>query len=97
MRAYVKTNNGTFPNVNFYLAWEGFNTMGYSVTCFEEKDIDTLDITSETPVFAGVTIFKRIIDKLGIDYKPIDFISMLVIKTILHTKDLLYNRQEKRD
>lgn len=72
MKAFVKTNNGTFPNVNFFLAWEAFNTMGYSVTCFEEKDIDTLGISAETPVFAGVTIFKRIIDKLGVDYKPFD-------------------------
>ena len=39
MKAFVKTNNGTFPNVNFFLAWEAFNTMGYSVTLFEEKDI----------------------------------------------------------
>ena len=68
MKAFVKTNNGTFPNLNFYMAWEGFNTMGYSVTLFEEKDIDILDITPETPVFAGVTIFRKVIDKLGINY-----------------------------
>lgn len=72
MRAYVKVNNGCYPNVNFYLAWEAFNTMGYDVVLFEEKDIDTLDITPETPVFAGVTIFKRIVDKLGVGYKPFD-------------------------
>ena len=72
MKAFVKTNNGTFPNLNFYLAWEAFNTMGYSVTLFDEKDIDTLDISVDTPVFAGITIFKRIIDKLGVNYAPFD-------------------------
>ena len=72
MRAYVNVNNGRFPNVNFFLAWEGFNRMGYSVTLFEEKDIPTLDITLDTPVFAGVTIFRKIIDKLGINYPPFD-------------------------
>lgn len=72
MNAYVKVNNGVFPNVNFYLAWEAFNQMGYEVVLFEEKDIDTLDITPETPVFAGVTIFKRIVDKLGVGYQPFD-------------------------
>ncbi len=72
MRAYVKATNGVFANVNFYLAWEAFNQMGYEVVLFEEKDIDTLDITPETPVFAGVTIFKRIVDKLGVGYKPFD-------------------------
>jgi hypothetical protein len=72
MKAFVKTNNGTFPNLNFYMAWEAFNTMGYSVTCFEEKDIDNLDITVDTPVFAGVTVFRKVIDKLGINYPPFD-------------------------
>jgi len=72
MKAFVKTNNGTFPNVNFYLAWEAFNTMGYNATCFEEHEIDNLDITKETPVFAGVTVFRKIIDKLGVNYAPFD-------------------------
>lgn len=72
MKAFVKTNNGTFPNVNFYLAWEAFNTMGYNTTCFEENEIHTLDITKETPVFAGVTVFRKIIDKLGVNYAPFD-------------------------
>ena len=72
MKAFVKTNNGTFPNLNFYMAWEGFNTMGYETVLFEEKDIDTLDITPETPVFAGVVVFRKVIDKLGIKYPPFD-------------------------
>lgn len=72
MRAYVKVNNGTFPNVNFYLAWESFNQMGYSVTLFEEKDIPNLDISVETPVFAGIKVFRQVIDKLGINYPPFD-------------------------
>lgn len=72
MKAFVKATHGVFANVNFYLAWEAFNQMGYEVVLFDEKDIDTLDITPETPVFAGVTIFKRIVDKLGVGYKPFD-------------------------
>jgi hypothetical protein len=70
MRAFVKVNSGTFPNLNYYLAWEAFNTMGYSVTLFEEKDIDTMDVTVDTPVFAGISIFRKVIDKLGINYPP---------------------------
>jgi hypothetical protein len=72
MKAFVKVNNGTFPNLNFYMAWEGFNTMGYDVQLFEEKDIDNIGITKETPVFAGVSIFRRVIDKLGVNYPPFD-------------------------
>lgn len=72
MKAFVKVNNGTFPNLNFFLAWEALNTMGYSVTLFEEKDIPNLDITAATPVFAGVKIFRQIIDQMGVDYPPFD-------------------------
>lgn len=72
MEAFVKVNNGTFPNVNFYLAWEAFNMMGYSVVLFEEKDIDHIDITPSTPIFAGVTVFRKVIDKLGVNYPPFD-------------------------
>jgi ATP-grasp domain, R2K clade family 2 len=72
LNAFVKVNNGTFPNQNSYLAWEGLNTMGYSVTLFEENDIDKLNITKDTPVFAGVTVFRKIIDKLGVNYPPFD-------------------------
>ena len=72
MKAFVKVNNGTFPNLNFYMAWEGFNTMGYSVTLFEEKDIPNLDITRETPVFAGVKVFRDIMNKLGVQYPDFD-------------------------
>jgi hypothetical protein len=72
MKAYVKTNNGTFPNLNFYMAWEAFNALGYDVTCFEEKDIDSLDISIATPLFAGVSVFRRVIDKLGVNYPPFD-------------------------
>ena len=72
MRSFVKTSNGTFPNVNFYLAWEAFNTLGYSVTCFEEKDIGTLEVTPTTPLFAGVRIFRKVIDKMGVNYPPFD-------------------------
>jgi len=28
MKAFVKVNNGTFPNLNFYLAWEALTFMG---------------------------------------------------------------------
>lgn len=72
MDAFVKSTNGTFSNVNFYLAWEAFNQMGYAVHLFEEKDIDTCGITVDTPVFAGTTVTRKIIDKLGINYPPFD-------------------------
>jgi hypothetical protein len=33
--------------------------------CFEEKDLDKLELTMHTPLFAGVTVFRKVIEKLG--------------------------------
>jgi hypothetical protein len=72
MMAFVKTTKGTFPNQNFYLAWKGWNDMGYQVHLFEEEDLDGTEIwrymTKETPVFAGVTVFERVLKALDVDY-----------------------------
>lgn len=76
MNAFVKTTKGNFPNQNFYLAWRGFSEMCYDVIKFEEEQLDdpsfVRSIGDLTPVFAGVTIFDRILKLKGIDYKKID-------------------------
>lgn len=72
MKAFVKTTKGNFPNVNFYLAWKGWDEMGYQVHKFEEEELDGTEIwkwmTKDTPVFAGVTVFDKILKKLDVDY-----------------------------
>jgi hypothetical protein len=72
MNAFVKTTKGNFPNVNFYLAWKGWDEMGYQVHKFEEEELDGEEIwrwmTKDTPVFAGVTVFDKIMKKLDVDY-----------------------------
>lgn len=70
MKAFVKTNNGTFPDVNFYLAWKGLCELGYSVTLMD--DVDKADFTIDTPVFAGARIFEKVMDKLGVTYQRVD-------------------------
>lgn len=76
MNAFVKTTNGNFPSVNFYLAWKGFTDLNYDVIKFEEDTInDELFLRSimpSTPVFAGVFLFDKIIQLKGINYKKID-------------------------
>lgn len=76
MNAFVKTTKGNFPNQNFYLAWKGFDEMKYEVIKFEEEELDDLNflrsIGDLTPVFAGVTIFDRVLERRGIVYNKID-------------------------
>lgn len=70
MRAFVKTNKGTFPDSNFYLAWKGFVEMGYEVILMDDEE--KADFTIDTPVFAGTRIFDKVMNKLGIAYKRTD-------------------------
>ena len=76
LKAFVKTTKGNFPNQNFYMAWKGFTETGYDVIKFEEEELDDPKFwetcTIETPVFAGVTIFDKVMEKLEITYKKID-------------------------
>ncbi len=76
MNAFIKMTNGNFPNRNFYSAWKGFTEMNYEVIKFEESDLDDptflYSIGDMTPVFAGVTIFDRVIQLKGIDYPKLD-------------------------
>lgn len=76
MNAFVKMTNGNFPNRNFYSAWKGFTEMNYEVIKFEESDLNDpsfiRSIGDMTPVFAGVTIFDKVIALKGIDYKKLD-------------------------
>jgi hypothetical protein len=76
MNAFVKTTKGNFPNPNFYLAWKGWVDTNYDVIKFEEEELDDpsfwMSCTRGTPVFAGVTIFDKIIQKLGVTYNKID-------------------------
>lgn len=66
LKAFVRTKNGNFPDINYYLAAEGFETLGYNVTLFESDDISQIVIDS--PVFAGHSRFRKILEKLGINY-----------------------------
>jgi hypothetical protein len=76
MNAFVKTTKGNFPNQNFYLAWKGFDEMCYEVIKFEEEDLENpsfwMSCSRSTPLFAGVTVFDKVLKKLGVNYKKID-------------------------
>jgi hypothetical protein len=31
IKAFVKVRKGNFPDVNYYMAWKGFNDIGYMI------------------------------------------------------------------
>ncbi len=75
MNAFVKTTKGNFPNQNFYLAWKGFTEMNYEVIKFEEEELTpdfVHNIGDMTPMFAGVTIFDKVLEMKGVKYKKLD-------------------------
>lgn len=70
MKAFIYSPNGQFPDVNHYLAWKGYNTIGYSSVLFD--NVDTAEITKETPIFAGSRTFDKVMSKLNIKYSSIN-------------------------
>lgn len=71
--AYVKVRKGNFPDVNYYMAWKGFNDIGYEVVKFEDEEQDKIEVSEDTPVFAGVGSCRRIIKRVwGWDYVGIN-------------------------
>lgn len=73
MKAFVKVRKGNFPDVNYYVAWKGFDEIGYEVVKFEEEDQDKIEVTEDTPVFAGVGSCRKIVKRVfGWDYTGIN-------------------------
>ena len=62
--------NNQFPDVNYYLAWKGYNMSGYSAVMFD--DVDSVNITKETPIFAGSRTFDKVMNKLNVNYTGIN-------------------------
>lgn len=73
MKAFVKVRKGNFPDGNYYMAWKGFDELGYEVIKFEEDQESTIDVREDTPVFAGVGSCRKIIQRVwGWDYVGIN-------------------------
>jgi hypothetical protein len=69
MKAFVQTVNGHFPEADYYLAWRGFDELGYEVVKFDQPDIGALEITGETPMAAGLQTCRTLIrERFGWDY-----------------------------
>lgn len=65
-KAFVQQQNGKFSNLNFYTASVAFDRFfGYEVVPFDTKDIAELPITKETPVYAGIGVFDKVLARFG--------------------------------
>ena len=72
-KAFVKVRKGNFPDVNYFMAWKGFDEIGYEVVKFEEDTEGTIEVAEDTPVFAGVGSCRKIIKRVwGWDYVGIN-------------------------
>lgn len=66
--AFVQVDlDGHFTNENHYLAWRGFSYFNYNVKLFKSHEINSLKITKETPIYAGVDTFTNCLKKIKID------------------------------
>lgn len=66
-RVFCLTKDGMPFTSNVFYAWEGFNLRGYDVRKFESKaELDTLNLTKDDIVVAGIPIVQRAFDILGV-------------------------------
>lgn len=69
MEAFVQTDAFEYENVNFFTAAKGFYELGYYVNKFDPRGGVPEGIDGDTPVYAGIPMFKRVMEKLGVKYK----------------------------
>lgn len=83
--AFVQTKNGKHETVNFFQASKGLRELGYYVNQIEDEPEDIChlnkfgqpfatdtELTRETPVFAGIPLFNKIMKYLGVGYWGIE-------------------------
>ncbi len=67
MTVYIQKVRGDFANVNTYSAWQGFTERGAHAEFFEFDDLDSLEISPETPVVGGIGTVQGALSKLGVE------------------------------
>jgi len=66
LKAFVQKVNNEFSHVNYFTAYQGLSKhQGYDVQFFERDELDSLPITKETPVSAGIETMNRVFARFG--------------------------------
>ena len=99
--AYVQTVKGKIPNANAFNAYQAFDRFfGYKVQFFETEELDSLPITKDTPVYAGIPVMKKIFAKFGknpeVPYYPDELGYLLDRKVEVVTLDSIREDVEER-
>ncbi|HEX9997076.1 MAG TPA: ATP-grasp domain-containing protein [Abditibacterium sp.] len=65
MTVYIQKVGGEFSNINYFTAWQGFIERGAHVEFFASEELESLPISPETPVVAGIPVVHRALRHLG--------------------------------
>ncbi len=66
MKVYIEQVENQFRGVNEYIAFRGFEALGYEIVPFLAAAVETLDLDTQTPVVAGIPTIWRALKTLGI-------------------------------
>ncbi len=65
MKVYIEQLENQFRGVNEYIAFRGFESLGYEICPFVAAEVESLDLDAATPVVAGIPTVWRALKKLG--------------------------------
>lgn len=66
MKVFIEKVGGEFRTVNEYVAFRGFESLGAEIEFFCADEVETLDLSVESPVVAGIPTIWRALRKLGV-------------------------------
>jgi hypothetical protein len=66
MKVFIQKINGEFPNVNYFIAWQGFKELSYDISFFESDNLTALSLSTDTIVCAGINIFHKALTLIGV-------------------------------
>ena len=67
MKVYIEQVENQFRGVNEYVAFRGFEALGYEICPFVAADVEALDLDANTPVVAGIPTIWRALKTLGVE------------------------------
>ena len=67
MKAYIEQVENQFRGVNEYVAFRGFEALGYEICPFVAADVESLDLDEQTPVVAGIPTIWKALRTLGVE------------------------------
>ena len=67
MKAFIEQVESQFRGVNEYVAFRGFEALGYEICPFVAAHVESLDLDAQTPVVAGIPTLWKALKTLGVE------------------------------